>query len=250
MATEIKKFVFETHPTVGIALIYGSLNATGDFCAQFFFSSAPYNVGRTLRFWIFGVGIAPLAVKWNAYLEYRYPLRAQPPSSSPLPEEAVPLEMVTVASPVVMSSPMLGASEGKLHRRTNSSGSAIEPSAVTENLLKPLPEEPSAPKSINLFVLSKRLVWDQIIMAPISFILFFVCMGLMERVGLDAILSKIESSLWPVLLTNWKVWPIIQIVMFLYVPLQARVPLSGCCSVIWTIYLSWRTQASLPAPSA
>ncbi|KAK4047133.1 hypothetical protein OIV83_005585 [Microbotryomycetes sp. JL201] len=230
MAAKVKKFVFEQHPVVGIALIYGSLNATGDFCAQFFFSSAPYNVGRTVRFWIFGVGIAPLAVKWNAYLEYRYPLRTPPPTSSPLAEEAVPLEMVTVASPIVVASPLLGANEGKLHRRTNSSGSAIEPSTVTENLLKPLPEEPAAPKSINMFVLSKRLVWDQIIMAPISFILFFVCMGLMEGVGADAILRKIESSLWPVLLTNWKVWPLIQIVMFLYVPLQARVSLPAAPS--------------------
>ncbi|KAK4048266.1 hypothetical protein OIO90_005885 [Microbotryomycetes sp. JL221] len=212
MATELKRWLFEQHPNVAIA------------------TSAPYNVGRTLRFWIFGVGIAPLAGKWNAYLEYRYPLRKIQTTGTPKdgPVEAVPLEMVTVASPIVMSSPMLGSNEGKLHRRTNSSGSAIEPSAVTENLLKPALEDPPPDKGLSLVVLSKRLAWDQVFMAPISFILFFVCMGLMEGSGVDSILSKIKSSLWPVLLTNWK----------------ARVPLSGCCSVIWTIYLSWRTQAA------
>lgn len=36
-----------------------------------------------------------------------------------------------------------------------------------------------------------------------------------------------------------QVWPFVQCVMFLYVPLQYRVPLAGVVNVAWTVYLSW-----------
>lgn len=97
-------------------------------------------------------------------------------------------------------------------------------------------------------------------------------MGLMEGLGPSDIVTKCVNNLWPILWTNWKVrerleganasqiqatlppsspelmccamciqvWPIIQIVMFLYVPLKYRVPLAGVCNVLWTIWLSWQ----------
>lgn len=86
-------------------------------------------------------------------------------------------------------------------------------------------------------------------------------MGLMEFRTPATILARIRNALIPILLTNYKVcllsfgqtrtepesdpqilaqvWPFVQCVMFLYVPLQYRVPLSGVVRVAWTVYLSW-----------
>lgn len=77
--------------------------------------------------------------------------------------------------------------------------------------------------------------------APISFIVFLVAMGLMEFKSPSQIWLKIQRAFFAILWTNYKVWPFIQVVMFLYVPLKYRVPLSGCINVLWTVYLSWET---------
>ena len=89
-------------------------------------------------------------------------------------------------------------------------------------------------------------------------------MGMMEFLTPSEIYLKVENALWPILLTNWKVrsplsplsfalawaaaddvslqvWPFVQAVMFLYVPLVYRVPLSGVVNLVWTIFLSWET---------
>lgn len=116
--------------------------------------------------------------------------------------------------------------------------------------------------SVDKVVLARRVGVDQIIMcgaaeppslsslrpltrparrAPISFIVFLVAMGLMELKSPSQIWLKIQSAFFAILWTNYKVWPFIQVVMFLYVPLKYRVPLSGCINVLWTVYLSWET---------
>merc|ERR1712093_140351 len=195
----LHRVLFEKYPNLGTSVIYGSLNAIADICAQLFFSSGSfYNPYRTLRFLLFGMGIAPLAVMWNTYLERTYPLRPSVEDPLALP---VQLEGITIDKMREVSSP-------RVHR---------------------------------------RVAMDQIVMAPISFIVFLVCMGMMEFLTPSEIYLKVENALWPILLTNWKVWPFVQAVMFLYVPLVYRVPLSGVVNLVWTIFLSWETARSAMA---
>ena len=40
------------------------------------------------------------------------------------------------------------------------------------------------------------------------------------------------------LVTNWKVWPLIQGINFKLMPLQYRVPIQSTCGIAWTLYLS------------
>ncbi|GAA5928600.1 hypothetical protein JCM3775_004577 [Rhodotorula graminis] len=241
----LHRVLFEKYPNLGTSVIYGSLNAIADIAAQLFFTSGgTYNPYRTLRFLIFGMGIAPLAVMWNTYLERTYPLR--PSVEDPL-EIPVQLEGITIDKMREVSAP-------RAHRRTSSQVSHSEgysPEAETEPML-PLnghaasPSAPSVPK-VNKAVLLRRVAMDQIVMAPISFIVFLVCMGMMEFLTPSEIYLKVENALWPILLTNWKVWPFVQAVMFLYVPLVYRVPLSGVVNLVWTIFLSWETARSAMA---
>ncbi|KAI5477126.1 hypothetical protein MNV49_006854 [Pseudohyphozyma bogoriensis] len=169
------------------------------------FPTTSYNYARTLRFLIFGMYIAPLATRWNAYLERHFPLR---PLVQPAPTEPIPLESVTIDSDTPVFAP-----------------------EVTAPALPP----------IDKLVLARRLAWDQLFMAPISFIVFLASMAVMEGKPFTT-WYRIENYLIPILLTNYKVWPIIQVAQFLWIPLKYRVALSGVLNVIWNIYLSWQTM--------
>ncbi|BGP37275.1 hypothetical protein JCM10449v2_001180 [Rhodotorula kratochvilovae] len=228
--------LFEKYPNLGTSVIYGSLNAIADTCAQLFFSvGASYDGYRTLRFLIFGMGIAPLAVMWNTYLERQYPLR---PAVADSLGEPMPLEGITI-------DPMHATLSPKVHRRTSSQVSQSgrrSPDPAAEPMLggAPAPSTSSVPP-VDKVVLLRRVAMDQIVMAPISFIVFLVCMGMMQFLTPSEIFIKVENTLWPILVTNWKVWPFVQTVMFLYIPLVYRVPLSGVVNLVWTIFLSWET---------
>jgi len=93
-------------------------------------------------------------------------------------------------------------------------------------------------QKISFKALSKRVACDQLVMAPIGLGLFLGSMGIMEGRSTRQIHEKI-SDLYPTaLLTNWKVWPLAQLVNFRYMPLPYRVPFSQACGVFWTLYLS------------
>lgn len=86
--------------------------------------------------------------------------------------------------------------------------------------------------------MSKRLICDQLVMAPIGLGLFLGSMGVMERRSLDQIKEKFTDLYKPALVTNWQVWPVAQLINFRYMPLAYRVPFQSSCGVFWTLYLS------------
>jgi len=76
---------FDSHPYSTLAVTGGTLNALGDVVAQVSQMTLGrgeheerrrYDVGRTLRFFSFGVMISPFMGRWNTFLERRFPLRA------------------------------------------------------------------------------------------------------------------------------------------------------------------------------
>jgi len=91
---------------------------------------------------------------------------------------------------------------------------------------------------ISLKALSKRVFCDQIIMAPIGLGIFFGLMGAMELKNARQIKEKFDDLYKATVLTNWKVWPIAQLINFRYMPLAYRVPFQSGCGVFWTLYLS------------
>jgi len=91
---------------------------------------------------------------------------------------------------------------------------------------------------VSFRALSKRVAADQLIMAPIGLVIFVGSMGVMERRSASQIREKYADMFAPALLTNWKVWPIAQMINFRYMPLPFRIPFQSCCGVFWTLYLS------------
>jgi len=86
--------------------------------------------------------------------------------------------------------------------------------------------------------LAKRVLADQLIMAPFGLVLFVGSMGLMEGRDTAGIQAKFTDMFFPALFANWKVWPLIQTVNFKLMPIQYRVPFQSTCGIAWTLYLS------------
>jgi len=76
---------FKSHPHYTLAVTNGTLNALGDVVAQSVqlltrsqgdeYHQSTYDTARTVRFFLFGVGMGPLIGRWNTFLERRFPLR-------------------------------------------------------------------------------------------------------------------------------------------------------------------------------
>ncbi|TCD70055.1 hypothetical protein EIP91_005036 [Steccherinum ochraceum] len=92
--------------------------------------------------------------------------------------------------------------------------------------------------NVNLKALSKRVAADQLFMAPIGLTLFLGSMGIMEGRDTAHIRGKFKDLYLPLIVTNWQVWPVAQLINFRYMPLAYRVPFQSSCGVFWTLYLS------------
>ncbi|KAI0286782.1 hypothetical protein BGY98DRAFT_941867 [Russula aff. rugulosa BPL654] len=86
--------------------------------------------------------------------------------------------------------------------------------------------------------LSKRVLVDQIFVAPIGLSIFLSSMGVMEGRDIKHIRGRFEDIYRPALLANWKIWPAAQFINFRFIPLPYRVPFQQTCGVFWTLYLS------------
>ncbi|KAF8273757.1 hypothetical protein EI94DRAFT_1714868 [Lactarius quietus] len=98
-------------------------------------------------------------------------------------------------------------------------------------------------KVTSLTALSKRVVVDQLVMAPIGLSIFLGSMGMMERRDPQHIRARFEDIYQPALLANWKIWPAAQFINFRFMPLPYRVPFQQTCGVFWTLYLSLLNSA-------
>ncbi|KAL0950874.1 hypothetical protein HGRIS_007633 [Hohenbuehelia grisea] len=91
---------------------------------------------------------------------------------------------------------------------------------------------------ISMLALGKRVAADQLIMAPTGLAIFIAAMGTMEGRRSRQIRQKYAEMYAPALITNWKVWPMAQLVNFRFMPLPYRIPFQSTCGIFWTLYLS------------
>ncbi|KAI9460247.1 hypothetical protein BJY52DRAFT_1211614 [Lactarius psammicola] len=98
-------------------------------------------------------------------------------------------------------------------------------------------------KTTGFTALSKRVVVDQLIMAPVGLSIFLGSMGMMEGRDPEHIRARFNDIYQPALLANWKIWPAAQFINFRFMPLPYRVPFQQTCGVFWTLYLSLLNSA-------
>ncbi|KAK8805141.1 hypothetical protein WA588_000085 [Blastocystis sp. NMH] len=88
-------------------------------------------------------------------------------------------------------------------------------------------------------VISKMVI-DQFLFVPTCQILFYSGNSIMEAPHdqPQAAVRKLKQVLLPSLLTNYSVWPLLQVINFKFVPLQYQVLYLSCGLFFWNIFLS------------
>ncbi|XP_071442460.1 mitochondrial inner membrane protein Mpv17-like [Hetaerina americana] len=88
----------------------------------------------------------------------------------------------------------------------------------------------------------KKVFVDQAVFAPNFLACFVVLLGALEMKPWTSIREKLERDYLDILITNYKVWPAVQIVNFYFMPLQYQVLFVQLVALFWNTYLSWKTN--------
>ncbi|KAG0139369.1 hypothetical protein CROQUDRAFT_85154 [Cronartium quercuum f. sp. fusiforme G11] len=209
---------FRSHPIATLAIANGFCSICGDAAAQLIPMltsnegtdlERTFDFTRLLRYFVFGLNMGPIGGKWNEILDRHIQPRSKAVDEGEKAGVEKDMEMTLVDAP-------------------DSPGS--------ENFTQ-------SSSMLPFWVIFQMVLADQLLMAPFSIILFLSFMGLTEGIGLAELQQRIGHLFWKLLVANWKVWPIIQVVNFRFMPLRLRVPFSAGCGILWTIFLSYASSS-------
>ena len=99
----------------------------------------------------------------------------------------------------------------------------------------------------------KKVLFTQTFFTVTGTSLFYFTLGMAEGKTAGEAVNEVRAKLWPTLLTGWKIWPIISIINFTFVPPQFQVPFVNVISIFWGVYMSYmknRTDIAIPQPQA
>ena len=92
----------------------------------------------------------------------------------------------------------------------------------------------------------KKVVVDQSLMAPSLNTSLLVLLEVMQRKKWSDIEEKLKCSLPSILVTQYKLWPAVQLINFYLVPLHRRLLVVVIVAFFWNIYLANALQSSEP----
>uniref|UniRef100_A0A8C4ND79 Mitochondrial inner membrane protein Mpv17 n=1 Tax=Eptatretus burgeri TaxID=7764 RepID=A0A8C4ND79_EPTBU len=88
----------------------------------------------------------------------------------------------------------------------------------------------------------KKMLLDQIICAPTILGGFLTFMGVLSGLSSEQIANKFKKDYKDVLITNYYIWPAVQVANFYFVPLNHRLIVVQFVAIFWNSYLSWKTN--------
>ena len=86
---------------------------------------------------------------------------------------------------------------------------------------------------------AKKLLFSQTAFTFVSMSAFYTAIPLLQGKPLMEGVKEIEYKLWPTILTNWKVWPILQFINFTCVPMNLQAAYVAFFSLFFNVYLSF-----------
>lgn len=94
---------------------------------------------------------------------------------------------------------------------------------------------------------ARKLLLDQTIGAAINTFAFVAAMAALKGKDRTTVRRECRRDVWPLMVNGWKVWPLVAIINFTFVPVQRRIIVGSIFGLFWGIYLSLFV-ASHPAP--
>ncbi|MCL4124989.1 UNVERIFIED_CONTAM: hypothetical protein GTU68_005128 [Idotea baltica] len=88
----------------------------------------------------------------------------------------------------------------------------------------------------------KKVAVDQLVFAPCFLGLFLTVVGVTQKKTVQEIQTQIKNDYKDIILTNWTVWPAVQVCNFSFVPLQHQVLVVQIFALLWNTYMAWKTN--------
>ncbi|NXO05617.1 MPV17 protein, partial [Rhinopomastus cyanomelas] len=88
----------------------------------------------------------------------------------------------------------------------------------------------------------KKMLLDQGGFAPCFLGCFLAITGAVNGLSLQENWARIQQDYVDALLTNYCIWPPVQIANFYLVPLKHRLAVVQCVAIVWNCYLSWKAN--------
>ncbi|KAF7235887.1 Protein Mpv17 [Varanus komodoensis] len=97
------------------------------------------------------------------------------------------------------------------------------------------------PGRTRLAALQKMLL-DQGGFAPCFLGCFLLLVGTVNGLSLERNWDKVKRDYPDALVTNYYLWPAVQMANFYFVPLNYRLAVVQCVAIVWNTYLSWKAN--------
>ncbi|KAL0103462.1 hypothetical protein PUN28_017603 [Cardiocondyla obscurior] len=91
-------------------------------------------------------------------------------------------------------------------------------------------------------VVIKKVVCDQMLFAPSFVGVLLVAIGICQEKNIEELKIKLSNEYKDILLNNYKLWPMVQLVNFSFVPLQYQTLVVQSVALLWNSYISYRTS--------
>ncbi|KAL3282233.1 hypothetical protein HHI36_005428 [Cryptolaemus montrouzieri] len=92
-------------------------------------------------------------------------------------------------------------------------------------------------------VVLKKVALDQLCFSP-TFIGCFLCtLGFVQGYDFQQIKQNVSKNYKDILLTNYQIWPLVQLGNFYLTPLHYQTLVVQGVAICWNTYISWKTQS-------
>ncbi|XP_041419630.1 protein Mpv17 isoform X1 [Xenopus laevis] len=90
----------------------------------------------------------------------------------------------------------------------------------------------------------KKMLLDQVAFAPCFLGCFLSIASALNGLSGEQIWGKLKRDYKDALITNYYIWPAVQVANFYFIPLYHRLAVVQFVAIIWNSYLSWKANKS------
>jgi hypothetical protein len=115
---------------------------------------------------------------------------------------------------------------------------------ILEEAFKRLGFGPGSAKGESFSVAVGKVVADQTLFSPLFNVAYFFAIGALQSRPLASIQAQIAKEFLPIMMANYKVWPLVNLINFKVIPPNLRVLFGNLVGILWTAYVIKMTSGA------